>query len=91
MTGVPPTIVDQVHDPVCQRRFSKWETPCPECDIIRAARADERIKADRQRQREVEATAQWCRADERETIAAALEDLGYDYPAEVARGGGSDE
>lgn len=31
------------------------------------------------------------RADERERIYANLIDLGYDYPAEVARNGGRDE
>lgn len=31
-----------VHDPLCKQRFDPYQPPCPECEILATARADER-------------------------------------------------
>lgn len=72
-----PHIVTQEHDPICMRRFDKYQTPCKECEIIRATR--EAIAAAieaRHAGRPVEDTA----------YGQGLRDA-----AQIARDGGSDE
>ena len=100
--GDPPTIITQTHD---QYRVGRslgrtiyrqiGEEPSKDDDFLgimdTRALAAMVVDALNGVKAEVEATAAWCRQDERATIAAALMDLGYDYPAVVARNGGRDE
>ena len=78
--GDNPYIVSVAHDPLCQRRFSKNHVPCVECDIIGAARADER---ERERARRIDrydtTTIQEILSDEQERIVAALAGLPYPW------------
>jgi len=60
-----------VHDPLCKQRFDPYQPPCPECEILATARADEREQTDRAHRR----TAQWAREKALADLRAKVEDL----------------
>lgn len=76
------------HDPLCPVEDYSVPYLCL-CELIEMVRADERerIYGDMKVTKD---DIQLLLRDERERIAQALRDLGYDYPAEVARNGRED-